>query len=118
MRDVPTGGIYITCYTYLKNKLNEQTNRPNEFSFSTTLVAGGCAGVSSSLIGMPFDTIKSRFQTAAEGRYASARAVFVDLIRTDGISGLYRGFPPVLIRTFPANAACFLGFEFIQSLLA
>lgn len=32
-------------------------------------------------------------------------------IRTEGFTSLFRGLTPVMLRAFPANAACFLGFE-------
>lgn len=45
------------------------------------------------------------------------RDVFSELIRTEGALALYRGITPVLLRAFPANAACFLGFELGKKLL-
>ena len=61
---------------------------------------------------LPQDTLKSRLQTAPEGRYPGGlRQVFVELIRTEGVGALYRGLVPALLRAFPANAACFFGME-------
>lgn len=127
VRDIPTGGVYITCYTYLKNRLNQETPAANrtdkngqpqkDFSVFRTMVAGGLAGMASSLTGLPFDVIKSRFQSAPDGKYQNARQVLRELLRKDGVMGLYKGLPPVLIRTFPANAACFLGYELTQTFL-
>lgn len=34
-----------------------------------------------------------------------------ELVKTEGHSALYRGLGPVMMRAFPANAACFLGYE-------
>jgi solute carrier family 25 carnitine/acylcarnitine transporter 20/29 len=33
------------------------------------------------------------------------------LLKSEGAKGLYRGVVPVFMRAFPANAACFMGFE-------
>ena len=56
--------------------------------------------------------IITMFSTAPEGKYPNGiRSVFVDIMRTEGPSALFRGLAPVMIRAFPANAACFLGYE-------
>lgn len=50
--------------------------------------------------------------TAPAGTYKhGVRDVFVELMKTDGPGSLYRGTIPVMIRAFPANAACFFGIE-------
>lgn len=43
--------------------------------------------------------------------------MFKELVKNDGITALYRGFVPIMIRAFPANAACFLGYETTIKLL-
>ncbi|KAM8715745.1 hypothetical protein ACLKA7_002744 [Drosophila subpalustris] len=65
---------------------------------------------------MPADVLKSRLQTSPEGKFSGVRAVFADLLKNDGITALYRGFTPVIIRAFPANAATFFGIELANSL--
>ena len=45
------------------------------------------------------------------GTVLGSKSVLKELIKNDGISALYRGFVPIMIRAFPANAACFLGYE-------
>ncbi|XP_036347864.1 congested-like trachea protein [Rhagoletis pomonella] len=61
---------------------------------------------------MPADVLKSRLQTAPAGTYPKGvRSVFKDLMRTDGPLALYRGVTPIMLRAFPANAACFFGIE-------
>ena len=61
---------------------------------------------------MPLDVqktnIQSRYDTKVFGSY------FPELIKIAndrGISGLYSGLGPTLVRAFPANAALFLGVE-------
>ncbi|XP_034474657.1 congested-like trachea protein [Drosophila innubila] len=60
---------------------------------------------------MPADVLKSRLQSAPEGKFNGIRAVLADLLKNDGITALYRGFTPVILRAFPANAATFFGIE-------
>ncbi|KPU75587.1 uncharacterized protein Dana_GF28000 [Drosophila ananassae] len=64
------------------------------------------------VLGMPADVLKSRLQSAPEGTYRmGVRSVFKELILKDGPMALYRGVTPIMIRAFPANAACFFGIE-------
>lgn len=83
-----------------------------------SLVAGGAAGIANWAVGMPADVIKSRLQTAPDGTYPrGVRSVLPALIRDEGISALYKGVVPVMLRAFPANAACFIGLEFAMKFL-
>ena len=66
---------------------------------------------------MPLDTVKSRYQVAPAGQYSGVAAVATDIMAKEGIRGFYKGIVPVLVRAFPANAACFLGYEAASKVL-
>jgi len=52
------------------------------------------------------------YYIASEGTYKrGVREVFIVLMKTEGPTALYKGIIPVMLRAFPANAACFMGFE-------
>ncbi|CAD6235693.1 GSCOCG00007975001-RA-CDS [Cotesia congregata] len=108
MRDVPASGMYFMTYDLIQRLLAQDDKK---LSLLSTIFAGGCAGIANWIVGMPPDVVKSRLQTAPEGMYKGAKDVFKELISTEGIRGLYKGVTPVMLRAFPANAACFLGFE-------
>merc|ERR1719447_1047702 len=76
-----------------------------------TLLAGGSAGILNWMVAIGPDTLKSRYQTAPPGTYSGVRDVFVQMMRNEGPTALFRGLTPVMLRAFPANAACFLGYE-------
>ncbi|CAK9817749.1 Congested-like trachea protein [Anthophora quadrimaculata] len=83
-----------------------------------TIIAGGCAGIANWIVGMPPDVLKSRLQSAPEGTFKGGiREVCVDLVNREGPQALYKGCVPVMLRAFPANAACFLGFELAMNFL-
>ena len=88
---------------------------PTNLSTSTILLAGGLAGVVNWSIALPFDVIKTRIQQSQSS--TETLALTRSLIRNEGIRGLYRGLFPVLLRAFPANAACFYGMEESRSQL-
>lgn len=116
MRDVPASGVYFLTYEAVQNYItNDDKDQP---SILGTIFSGGIAGIANWLVGMPADVLKSRLQTSPVERYPNGiRDVFSELIRTEGALALYRGITPVLLRAFPANAACFLGFELGKKLL-
>uniref|UniRef100_F7I7C2 Solute carrier family 25 member 20 n=1 Tax=Callithrix jacchus TaxID=9483 RepID=F7I7C2_CALJA len=118
MRDVPASGMYFMTYEWLKNIFTPEGKRVSELSAPRILVAGGIAGIFNWAVAIPPDVLKSRFQTAPPGKYPNGfRDVLRELIRDEGITSLYKGFNAVMIRAFPANAACFLGFEVAMKFL-
>ena len=56
-------------------------------------------------------TNSSIFLPAPEGTYGGVADVFRHLVKEEGIGALYKGAVPVMLRAFPANACCFLGYE-------
>lgn len=63
-------------------------------------------------VAMPFDVpktnVQSRWDTKVVGSYFPE---MIKIAKQRGISGLYNGLGPTLVRAFPANAALFLGVE-------
>lgn len=118
MRDVPASGMYFMTYEWLKNILTPEGKSVSELSVPRILVAGGIAGIFNWAVAIPPDVLKSRFQTAPPGKYPNGfRDVLRELIQNEGVASLYKGFNAVMIRAFPANAACFLGFEVAMKFL-
>ncbi|KAL7739001.1 hypothetical protein ACLKA6_017678 [Drosophila palustris] len=107
-------GLYFLGYELLTDEYKRRYNRPN-VDLIPAIFAGGIAGIFYWVGGMPADVLKSRLQTSPEGKFNGVRAVFADLLKNDGITALYRGFTPVIIRAFPANAATFFGIELANS---
>lgn len=116
LRDVPGSGLYFLSYEWAKELL-VLPDSSEQIKILGTLVAGGIAGMSYWLAAMPADVLKSRFQTAPEGTYKGLGDVFKHLMEKEGPTALYKGAAPVMIRAFPANAACFVGFELAMKFL-
>ncbi|XP_026538460.1 mitochondrial carnitine/acylcarnitine carrier protein [Notechis scutatus] len=116
--DVPASGMYFMTYEWLKRILTPQGQSVSDLSVPRILFAGGMAGIFNWAVGIPPDVLKSRFQTAPPGKYPNGfRDVLRELVREEGVLSLYKGFTAVMIRAFPANAACFLGFEVAMKFL-
>jgi solute carrier family 25 carnitine/acylcarnitine transporter 20/29 len=82
------------------------------------LCAGGFAGMACWAVAIPPDVLKSRYQTAPEGKYRGLYHVYQDLMAKEGAGALFTGIRPAMIRAFPANAACFFGMEMSKEMLA
>ncbi len=112
-REIPGSAIYFSNYTWTRQELMQRAKLPEAISI---LIAGGLAGTLNGILTLPIDTIKSRYQAAPEGTFSSARQVLQRLLAIEGPAALFRGLAPVIVRAFPANAACFSGIETIRYL--
>lgn len=70
-----------------------------------SLASGGFAGIAAWCVCYPQDVMKSRLQA---DHYVSFRKVFNGLVEQ---RAFLRGFGPVLLRAFPANAATFFAYH-------
>ena len=120
LRDVPGNAMYFATYEYVKRltcTLEGRSYEQQGASFFGTLLAGGSAGVGNWIVAIPFDTIKSRWQTASEGTYKNLLDVVRVTVQKEGPAALFRGIGPALLRAFPANAACLCGVETVKNLI-
>eukprot|EP00581_Thalassiosira_minuscula_P001838 CAMPEP_0183746516 /NCGR_PEP_ID=MMETSP0737-20130205/66786_1 /TAXON_ID=385413 /ORGANISM="Thalassiosira miniscula, Strain CCMP1093" /LENGTH=341 /DNA_ID=CAMNT_0025982213 /DNA_START=2765 /DNA_END=3790 /DNA_ORIENTATION=- len=120
-RDIPGTIAYFGMYEFAKKELMRlqgiDPEKKGQLSPVAVLTAGGLAGMACWTVGIPADVIKSRYQTAPEGKYSGIVDVYRALIKEEGYAGLFTGIRPALIRAFPANAACFLGMEVTRKVL-
>eukprot|EP01127_Copromyxa_protea_P005367 TRINITY_DN15306_c0_g1_i1.p1 TRINITY_DN15306_c0_g1~~TRINITY_DN15306_c0_g1_i1.p1 ORF type:complete len:316 (+),score=74.36 TRINITY_DN15306_c0_g1_i1:137-949(+) len=123
LRDSLASMAYFSTYEYLKfNLLPADVNRSTAATVALTLICGGFAGIMNWVPAIPVDTLKSRLQTAPAGKYPHGiRSVAAEIYAQEGARAIftfYRGVGPVFLRAFPANAACFLGYETTKKLLS
>ena len=115
-RDGPGSAAYFASYELIKRKLTppKEDGSPGELSLSAVVVAGGLAGVSMWTLVFPLDTVKSALQ-ASEG--STLGGVIRQIHARGGVKAFFPGLAPALMRSFPANAATFLGVEVANSFL-
>lgn len=116
-RDVPATGMYFMSYEFFQRKLTPEGKSRDQLSPGRILLSGGLAGICNWLVAIPADVLKSKQQTAPQGTYNGLIDVLNKTVKTEGMKGLYRGAAPTLLRAFPANAACFFGYESAMKLL-
>ena len=117
-RDGPGSALYFASYEVAKHFLNSRApasaSESGDVSIANVCLAGGIAGMSMWLVVFPIDTIKTTLQAASGGK--SMLGVTREIYATrGGIRGFFPGLGPALLRSFPANAATFLGVEMTHS---
>lgn len=109
-RDGPGSALYFATYEYVKEKLSTPGK---DLSLGAISIAGGCAGVSMWLGVFPIDTIKSTQQSSNAN--ISIVTATKNIYAKGGIKGFFPGVGPALARSFPANAATFVGVELAKN---
>eukprot|EP01114_Cavostelium_apophysatum_P005897 TRINITY_DN17072_c0_g1_i1.p1 TRINITY_DN17072_c0_g1~~TRINITY_DN17072_c0_g1_i1.p1 ORF type:complete len:301 (-),score=11.54 TRINITY_DN17072_c0_g1_i1:217-1119(-) len=116
LRDVPFSGIYLLCYEQSKNFLHGLGVHGVVANISAGLIGGTIATV----VTHPTDVIKTRLQLppSETGVRHTSLSLFNHLIKNEGISGLYKGFLPRLIRRPIMTALTWAIYEEMKSFLS
>ncbi|CAK5101001.1 unnamed protein product [Meloidogyne enterolobii] len=85
-----------------------------EIGVLRTAISGGIGGMALWTAIFPADVVKSRMQIGETGRFST---ILMKIVKNEGISALYKGLSPTLIRTCIASAALFITFENIKTFL-
>ena len=102
MRDVPGSIAWFGTYEVMKRSLVqwqgiEDTSRLSPLAVMT---AGGFAGMACWGTSIMPDNLKSRFQTAPEGKFRGAADVYKAVVKEEGYGALFTGFRPAMIRKY------------------
>lgn len=116
-RDGPGSALYFASYELTKsflNNMNPKSVDSDNVNIGNVCLAGGVAGMSMWIVVFPIDTIKTTLQASSskQSMFKVTRDIY---IKRGGIKGFFPGLGPALLRSFPANAATFLGVELTHS---
>ncbi|KAK8854630.1 hypothetical protein IAR55_003369 [Kwoniella newhampshirensis] len=92
----------------------------NNSRASHHLLSGGLSGLSSAIVLQPLDLLKTRMQQASNGSVKRKRisGVFRQVLKDDGVLGLWRGTVPTLVRNVPGVAIYFYSLSSIRNRLS
>ncbi|XP_074048984.1 mitochondrial glutathione transporter SLC25A40 isoform X2 [Macrotis lagotis] len=119
MRDVPFSAMYWYNFEMFKKWLCKNSDK-YEPTFGINFAAGAISGSIASIVTLPFDVVKTQKQTKL-WRHESARDVALrastwdimkQIVAKHGISGLFAGLIPRLIKVAPACAIMVSTYEF------
>jgi len=115
IRNVPFRASYFGTYEFCRSKLVQPGQDRKQLHWSKLLFSGGMAGIVQWLISYPLDVIKSSMQSdtpeRSQRKYKGWYDCATKLYAEGGIRRFGRGFVPCMMRSFPANATCFLLYE-------
>jgi len=74
LRDLPANGLYFLVYEALQD-VAKAKSQSGQISTTSTIVAGGVAGMAYWILGMPADVLKSRLQSAPKALTSTEFAV-------------------------------------------
>jgi len=121
LRDVPFSALYWPLYEQSKAIMNLYTS--NRDSFLVNFGSGAVAGSFASTVTLPFDVIKTIKQiemgekdimAVKPGRSRSNITIAKELIREQGVRGLFAGIIPRLLKVAPACAIMISSYEFCK----
>ncbi|UJR07266.1 hypothetical protein I4U23_011554 [Adineta vaga] len=131
--NIAENGILFMAYGQCQRLICSLTNKKNHEQLTTfeNMLAGSVGSVFSSLVLCPTELVKCRLQTLDDmpmsktsncsdirkHKIISPIDVTRDILRTEGIRGLFRGLTATLARECPGNACFFGGYEFTRSIL-
>lgn len=117
-REIPGNAVMFGVYEALK-KYFAGGQDTSKLGRGSLIVAGGLAGASFWVLVYPTDVVKSVIQVDdyKNPKFSGSIHAFRKILALEGAKGLYKGFGPAMVRSVPANAACFLAYEVTRSSL-
>jgi solute carrier family 25 carnitine/acylcarnitine transporter 20/29 len=121
LREVVYLGSYFWCYEGVRESLIKQS-----FSLKIAVpIAGGLAGSLGWLISFPLDSVRARVQgqTLMLGHHQfpkkqTAVELASTFLKERGVTGLYSGVTPSIIRAFVVSGVRFSAYEFVIFLMS
>lgn len=95
--------------------LNRPDQKKEDIGLVRTMAAGSVGGICLWTAIFPADVIKSRVQIS--GIETNMFVMGLNIARTEGISALYNGLKPTIIRTIPATAVLFVVYEYSKKFM-
>ncbi|XP_057799917.1 adenine nucleotide transporter BT1, chloroplastic/mitochondrial-like [Salvia miltiorrhiza] len=113
IRVAPSKAIELFVYDTVNRNLSSKPGEQQRLLVPPSLVAGACAGVSSTLITYPLELVKTRL-TIQRGVYNGLFDAFVKIFEEGGLPELYRGLTPSLIGVIPYAAANYCAYDTLR----
>ncbi|XP_077286099.1 solute carrier family 25 protein Shawn-like isoform X2 [Arctopsyche grandis] len=123
MRDVPFSAIYWMNYETIKQRYGNRDPKKNGFTFN--FIAGGISGSAAALVTLPFDVVKTHqqielgekeiYSESSKQKAKSTLEMLKNIYRMHGVSGLFTGTIPRIIKVAPACAIMIASFEYGKS---
>ncbi|KAK0167308.1 hypothetical protein PV327_004725 [Microctonus hyperodae] len=114
-REMPGYFFFFGGYEATRELLAKPGQKRDDIGWQKTMVAGAVGGTVLWLVIFPADVVKSRIQV--QNLKEPALQIMKNIVRNEGITALYNGLKPTLIRTIPATATLFVAYEYTKKIL-
>ncbi|KAJ8458807.1 hypothetical protein OPV22_031733 [Ensete ventricosum] len=112
IRIIPYSAVQLFSYELYKKLFSR---KDGELSIVGRLVAGACAGMTSTLVTYPLDVLRLRL--AVEPGCRTMSQVALNMLREEGLASFYSGLGPSLIGIAPYIAVNFCVFDLVKKSL-
>ncbi|XP_065849298.1 adenine nucleotide transporter BT1, chloroplastic/mitochondrial [Euphorbia lathyris] len=113
IRVAPSKAIELFAYDTVNKNLSPKPGEQPKLPIPASLIAGACAGVSSTLCTYPLELVKTRL-TIQRGVYDGILDAFLKILREEGPGELYRGLAPSLIGVIPYAATNYFAYDTLR----
>ncbi|CAD5111630.1 DgyrCDS923 [Dimorphilus gyrociliatus] len=115
-RIIPSAAIQYASHEQWRNLLVLFTgsNSIRELPSHWRFVAGSLAGVTASTCTYPLDLARARMAVTPKDRYANIFQVFMNILREEGVSSLYRGYSASVLGVIPYAGVSFGTYESLK----
>ncbi|KAK4277156.1 hypothetical protein QN277_015197 [Acacia crassicarpa] len=113
IRVAPSKAIELFAYDTVNKNLSPKPGEQPKLPIPASLIAGACAGVSSTICTYPLELVKTRL-TIQRGVYKGLLDAFVKIIKEEGPAELYRGLAPSLIGVIPYAATNYFAYDTLR----
>nr|GEY92660.1 mitochondrial substrate carrier family protein B-like [Tanacetum cinerariifolium]GEZ11314.1 mitochondrial substrate carrier family protein B-like [Tanacetum cinerariifolium] len=109
--------VYDTARSYW------QLQRPQDSTILVSLACGSLSGVASSTVTFPLDLVRRRMQLEGAGGRARVYktgifGTFGQIIKAEGLRGIYRGILPEYYKVVPSIGIVFMTYEKLKQVLS
>jgi len=115
-RECPGYACFFGGYELTRSILTRGQTTKTDIGRLKTWISGGVAGICFWTVMFPIDAVKSRVQVLKPNM--TFPKYTLEIIRNEGLTTLYAGLVPTLIRTFIATGALFITYEEVRSILS
>ncbi|KAF8038520.1 hypothetical protein BT93_B1157 [Corymbia citriodora subsp. variegata] len=112
IRIIPYSAVQLFAYEFYKKLFK---GKDGELSVVGRLMAGACAGMTSTFVTYPLDVLRLRL--AVETGHRTMSQVALSMLKEEGLASYYKGLGPALIGIAPYIAVNFCMFDLIKKAL-
>ncbi|CAL5219650.1 g1530 [Coccomyxa viridis] len=108
---LPASAIFMGVYEPIKQHVEKRV--PENRQFLAALSGGLGAGLAASIVRVPTEVVKQRMQN---GEFGGAATAVRNILKREGMKGLFAGYGSFLLRDLPFDAIEFVAYEQLKSM--